>query len=111
MSKLQDRWIRGERWTELQQVMAFPVLQEALAIIREQAQPNAVANAKVVQGLNATDGAFRLASIANVQAGMLAALDRLEVLASPVPERKQPVQIPEPYGYINEKNFEDHLTQ
>jgi hypothetical protein len=110
MSKLQTRWIKGERWTELQQVLALPVMQEALAIIREQAQPNSVANAKVVRGLNASDGAFRLASISNVQAGMIAALDRLEVLASPVPEKPQPVQVPEPYGYINEENFEQHLT-
>lgn len=105
MSSLQDRWIKGERWNEFAQVLALPVVQDALAIIEEQAKPNAPANAHRIHGLAAPEAAFTLVGTLNIQAGMQAAVDRFRALAKTYTAPTGPA-VQEPYGHVNEKYFE-----
>lgn len=104
----QEHWIKTEKWQELAQILDLPIVQQALAIIEDEAKPNAPANGMAVQGLNAVDAAFVLTGRLNIQAGIQSAVDRLRTLGRP-PKVITKQESPVPFEHITDKNYEQHL--
>lgn len=103
-TKLIERWHKSGRHEALRDLLNNPVVQDALAIITEEAQPKPRILAAVAAGKNAEDAAFQLSVATALQAGLRSAVDRLNYLAT-VPESKDTA--PEFYAHITEDYF-DH---
>lgn len=109
MSKLTD-WNKQARWNDWQKVLEMPIVQEALAVIEEEAAPNAfIINKLAGETTDANAGAFKVAIVSASQAGQQAAVRRLRLLGRPPPQRPEKQQA-EPYSYITEENYEQYLT-
>lgn len=107
MTKLEE-WIAQKKWQEWQKVLEIPIVQEALALLEDDARPNAAVNTALVKETDAASGAFRMAVCAATQAGIQAAIFRLRRLGRPM-DKKVGEAPAEPYDHINEHNYQEYL--
>jgi len=113
MTKLEELlrdWNSSEDCNALQQVMALPVMQKALAIVAEDAKPSAPKNNAWIKGMPANDAQFHLARIFDMQTGIQSALDRLRGLTQRVlPTAPIPDQAP--YAHIKPSYLEGESAE
>ena len=100
-----DRWYKDVgKSAELRELLARPVMQEAIAILQSDALPQPVAHELTIRNRTATDAAFVIAQMHSTQAGIQRAINRLNLLASARPD-KVSEDAPEPFSHINEEYF------
>lgn len=90
----------------LQLLLADPILQEALNIVRLEAQSDPTIAALICKEKSAGDAAFFTSLAHTKQTGMIAALRILSSLCKLPPVKKAP-DIPEPYAHITENYLEE----
>lgn len=111
MTKLEEHWIKKERYTELRQILDLPVMQEALALIEETAKPNTAGDLTLIGSMPAPEAAFHISRVHFTQSGVQSAMTKLRSLAHPPRAPKEvSTEGQEPYDSINKDNYEEYLN-
>lgn len=98
MSKL-ELWIKTEKYADFSQVLGLPIMQEALAILQEDAMAHPKAGTAIVNAASTQEAMMRVTAMHFTQAGISQAIEKLRTLGKPmsVVERPQPK---EPFEHI-----------
>jgi hypothetical protein len=104
-TQLIDRWFKDAgKHAALRELLDNPIMRDALEILRADAAPQPVTHQMLLQGVRGKDLAYATAQIHATQCGIQRALNRLQQLASPLPQRDEnPLE--EPFAHVNETYF------